>query len=82
CRRADHAHRRVALARARVHKAPMWDTTPVFRTRTDIWSTDNYHPNGKGHAVWADVVEPAFARAVEDVDRARRRSPRSTRAVP
>lgn len=68
-RQADLAHARVARTRPHVLKAPMWQrSTDTFRTRTDIWSTDRYHPNAAGHAIWAQAVEGTMARALEHVD--------------
>jgi lysophospholipase L1-like esterase len=67
-RGADLIHRRVARTRPLVFKAPMWElTTEAFRARGDVWSSDRYHPNTLGHALWADAVHDAFAAAVEHV---------------
>ena len=62
----DRVHARVARPRARVFKAPMWElTTASFRRRDDVWSTDRFHPNADGHALWADGAEPAVAAALD-----------------
>lgn len=80
-RNADRAHRRVAQARSRVHKVPMWErTTAHFRTRDDVWSTDRYHPNAAGHGLWADAAEDTFARALAEIDRHRSAAQRSALA--
>jgi lysophospholipase L1-like esterase len=64
-RRADQVHADVADRHGAV-KAVQWgDARLQFRTRTDIWSADRLHPNGRGHAIWAEtawkVVEPVTA---------------------
>jgi lysophospholipase L1-like esterase len=68
-RAVDLVHRRVARTRPLVFKAPMWErTTESFRARDDVWSSDRYHPNAAGHALWADAVEPAFAAALDHLE--------------
>lgn len=64
-RSVDLVHARVARSRPRVFKAPMWErTTAAFRARDDVWSTDRFHPNAEGHALWADGAEPAVEAAL------------------
>lgn len=61
-RRYDRAHARVA-ARRGAHKTNMWgDVEAVFRSRSDVFAADRFHPSVVGHRAWADavvaVVEP------------------------
>ena len=64
-RRADQVHADVADRHAAVRAFQWGDARLQFRTRTDIWSADRLHPNGRGHAIWAEtawrVVEPVTA---------------------
>lgn len=59
-RRADRAHD-VVTDRHGAVKARQWDwATHEFRTRSDIWSPDRFHPNRAGHQIWADVCWQAI----------------------
>lgn len=59
-RRADRAHGVVANRHSAV-KALQWDwAAREFRTRSDIWSIDRFHPNREGHLIWADVCWEAL----------------------
>lgn len=59
-RRADRAHDVVA-DRHKAVKALQWDwAAREFRTRSDIWSLDRFHPNREGHLIWADVCWEAL----------------------
>jgi lysophospholipase L1-like esterase len=70
CRTVDLVHRRVAGTRPGVFKAPMCEvTTAAFRSRSDVWATDRYHPNAAGHTLWADAVRPAFADALAHIQK-------------
>ena len=51
----DRVHDRVARKYSRVRKVAMWDTTPEFRSRNDVWAPDLFHPNKSGHAIWAEA---------------------------
>lgn len=59
-RRADRAHD-VVTERHGAIKARQWAwATNEFRTRSDIWSPDRFHPNREGHLIWAQVCWEAL----------------------
>lgn len=65
-RRADRVHGQVAERHGAV-KADQWRwAADAFRTRDDVWSPDLFHPNDRGHAIWAETcweaVEPLLPR--------------------
>lgn len=71
-RRADRVHERVAEGHGAV-KADQWSWAAAeFRGRADVWSADHFHPNDKGHAIWAETcwesLEPLLTR-LEGVER-------------
>lgn len=60
-RRADRIHDEVA-ERHRATKAVQWGwARHQFRTRPDIWSPDQLHPNAAGHWIWAETAWTAVA---------------------
>jgi lysophospholipase L1-like esterase len=61
---ADRVHARVA-ARYGLHKLDHWgESAEAFRD-PGVFSADLFHPNARGHQVWADVAFPAVAEASE-----------------
>lgn len=53
--RADQIHTDVTVAYGAL-KVDQWAwASTEFRTRRDVWSRDHFHPNEKGHEIWADV---------------------------
>jgi lysophospholipase L1-like esterase len=63
----DRVHDRVAARYPEARKVPMWDTAPEFRSREGIWAPDLFHPNRDGHKIWADVIAPHLAGAIDEV---------------
>lgn len=65
-RTMDRAQRRVAAEHRRVFKVSMWERTATpFQQRLDIWAADGFHPNGAGHAIWADAGYTVLLAACE-----------------
>ena len=65
-RATNVAHAHVAAGHERIFHIPMWElTTPIYRTEKDLFSPDNFHPNRRGHAVWAEAGLPTFLEALE-----------------
>lgn len=63
---ADRIQRRVALGMPNVVKAPMREiATEPFRTLPDLFSPDLFHPNVRGHGIWADAVGPTLTRMID-----------------
>lgn len=61
----DSAHAAVAAQDERILHIPMWDlTTPTFRSDKDLFSPDRFHPNRRGHAVWAKAALPTVLEAL------------------
>ena len=59
-------HAYVAASNERVFHIPMWElTTPIYRTEKDLFSPDRFHPNRRGHAVWAEAALPTVLEALE-----------------
>lgn len=68
-RRGDQVHAIVA-ERHGATKADQWRwAAQEFRIRKDVWSTDRFHPNAAGHAIWArtcwEAVSPLCAGLAE-----------------
>jgi lysophospholipase L1-like esterase len=67
---ADRVHIRVA-ARYGTRKLDHWgESAEAFRDPS-VFSPDLFHPNARGHRVWADVAYPAVAAAVAEAVRTR-----------
>lgn len=65
-RRADLVHADVAAEFGAI-KAFQWGwARREFATRPEVWSGDRFHPNGRGHEVWAETawraIEPVLPR--------------------
>lgn len=68
----DRMQARVAAEFASVMKVPMYELAgPAFRTFPDLFLPDLFHPNERGHAVWAAAARPTIIRAVHHVLRAK-----------
>lgn len=64
-RRADQVYTEVAKEYGAI-KADQWATAAEsFRTRRDIWSPDWFHPNARGHLIWADTAWETIAPHLE-----------------
>lgn len=65
-RATDVAHSSAADGNGRVFHIPMWElTTPAYRTEKDLFSDDRFHPNRRGHAIWAEAALPTLLAAFE-----------------
>jgi lysophospholipase L1-like esterase len=65
-RATDVAHARAAASNDRILHVPMWElTTPTFRSDQDLFSGDRFHPNRRGHRVWADAALPTVLAALD-----------------
>lgn len=61
-RLVDRIHAEIAERHHNVVKIPMWELTAEdFRTRSDVWSPDLFHPSAAGHAVWARAALTVLA---------------------
>ena len=64
-RATDIAHTAAANENDRIFHIPMWElTTPQYRTEKDLFSGDRFHPNRRGHAIWAKAALPTFQAAL------------------
>jgi lysophospholipase L1-like esterase len=55
-----------AEANERIFHIPMWElTTPAYRTQEGLFSDDRFHPNRRGHAIWAGAALPTLRAAFE-----------------
>ncbi len=65
--RATHAtHGRIAAESDRIFHIPMWElTTPTYRSDQHLFSADRFHPNKRGHEVWAKAALPTILEALE-----------------
>ncbi len=65
--RATHAsHGRAAAESDRIFHIPMWElTTATYRSDKHLFSEDRFHPNKRGHAVWAEAALPTILEALE-----------------
>ena len=62
---ADRIHARVAAAYDGVLKVPVAEEADEeFRSRSDLFCADLFHPNRNGHRVWADAAFPVLQRAI------------------
>lgn len=60
-RRADRVHDEVSVRHGAI-KADQWSwASSQFRTRSDVWSPDRFHPNAAGHRIWAEVCWAALS---------------------
>jgi lysophospholipase L1-like esterase len=66
-RAVDRVHARVANRHGHVVKVPIAEHTDKAFRNTDVFCPDLYHPNGAGHAVWADAAYPVIAGALARV---------------
>ncbi len=67
-RTTDHAHQRVAARCDRVFKVEIWEqTTPQFRSDPGLFSSDRFHPNGRGHSLWAAAAAPTIEEAIRAI---------------
>ena len=41
-------------------------TGPIFASQPQLFSNDRFHPNEKGYAVWADVINPSLLEAINN----------------
>jgi lysophospholipase L1-like esterase len=65
-RATDIAHTAAAEANERIFHIPMWElTTPAYRTQEGLFSDDRFHPNRRGHAIWAGAALPTLRAAFE-----------------
>ena len=61
----DSVHASIAAGHDRIHHIPMCDlTTETFRSDRDLFSADRFHPNRRGHAVWARAALPTIVEAL------------------
>ena len=64
-RATDNAHAFTARNSDRILHLPMWElTTPAFRTERNIFSPDRFHPNERGHRIWAEAALPTMLQAL------------------
>lgn len=67
-RATDRVHQRVASRFDRAFKIEMWErTTPQFRSDPDLFSPDRFHPNGRGHALWAAAAVATIEEAIRAI---------------
>ena len=65
-RATDNAHSFAASHDERILHLPMWElTTPAYRNEKDIFSPDRFHPNRRGHQIWAEAALPTVMEALE-----------------
>jgi lysophospholipase L1-like esterase len=66
-RATDTAHAAAAAnGNERIFHIPMWElTTPAYRTEKNLFSSDRFHPNRRGHAIWANAALPTLRAAFE-----------------
>ena len=64
----DAVHAAVAAESERVFHVPMWElTTPIYRTEQHLFSVDRFHPNRRGHQIWAEAGLPTLMEALSKV---------------
>jgi len=64
----DAAHAAVAAESERIFHVPMWElTTPIYRTEKQLFSADRFHPNRRGHQIWAEAALPTLMEALSKV---------------
>jgi lysophospholipase L1-like esterase len=63
-RAVDRVHANVANQHKHVVKVPVAEHTDKAFRSADVFCPDLFHPNGAGHAVWADAAYPVIVEAL------------------
>lgn len=70
---ADRVHAQVAARRRNIVNLPMWEEgSEPFRADPNLFTSDLFHPNADGQAVWADLGYPVIAAAFRKSTRGER----------
>ena len=68
-KKADRLHAGVAARHPRIVNLAMWDEgSQPFRENPGLFTSDLFHPNAAGQAVWADLAYPVMATAFRQIE--------------